>query len=157
MADTLDQALQRLRIVLVGLMGGLGAFGAVALVLGPLSKEPDPALAPLLLGGLGLLCVGDAIAYRVLRGQTVQRLRARSAELRASADPSEQVLPEYQKLFIVRGGLTEGPGFFSLIVYLLTGNPLALVVTAGALLLLLSQMPSRERVRELAEAATSGS
>lgn len=153
MADAVDVTVQRLRIVLGGLMAGLIAFAAVSLTIGPLSKDPDPTLRTMYFGVLGLLCLSASVAYRVVRQQTVKRLLAGSGELRGLADPSEQVLPEYQQLFMIRAGLTEGPGFFALIVHLLTGSPAALVVAAGALALLASQMPSRERVRELAQDA----
>jgi hypothetical protein len=155
MAEALEEALKRLRIVLFGLMGGLAAFGTIALGLGPLSKVHDATFTAVLLGVLGLLCVADAVGYRFLRGQVVQGLRARTSELRAASAPLEKVLPEYQRLFIVRAGLTEGPGFFALIAYLVTGSPVALLVAAGALLLLFNQMPSKEGVEALLEAALS--
>lgn len=125
----------------------------MSLTIGPLSKNADPTLRTMYFGVLGVLCLGEAIAYRVVHRQTRKRLLARSGELRGLADPSEQVLPEYQQFFMIRAGLTEGPGFFALIVHFLTGSPAALVVAAGALALLASQLPSRERVREFAQDA----
>ena len=63
------------------------------------------------------------------------------------------MLPEYDKLFMTRAVLTEGPGFFAIVVHLFTGNPATLVVVAGAVALLASQVPSRERIRDLAQDA----
>ncbi len=152
-ADSVDALVQRLRIVLSGLMAGLMAFAAVSLTIGPLSRNPDPTLRSALLGVLVLLCLGEAMAYRLVHQQIVKRLLARSSELRGVADPSARALPEYQQLFMIRAGLTEGPGLFAVIVHLLTGSLAALVVVAAALALLASQLPSRERVRELAQNA----
>jgi hypothetical protein len=151
--DTVDATVRRLHFVLGGLMAGLIALAGVSLTLGPLSEAPDPTLDTVYFGLLGALCLGATIAYRVVHQQALKRLQARSYELRGLAHPSEEVLPEYQKLFMTRAVLTEGPGFFALVVHLFTGNPAALVVVAGAVALLASQVPSRERVRALTQDA----
>jgi hypothetical protein len=151
--DTVDATVRRLHFVLGGLMAGLIALTGVSLTLGPLSEAPDPLLHTVYFGLLALLSLGSTGAYRVIHQQAMKRLQVRSGELRGLAHPSEQVLPEYEKLFMSRAVLTEGPGFFAVVVHLFTGSLAALVVVAGAVALLVRQVPSRERVRDLAQDA----
>jgi hypothetical protein len=150
--DSLDQALLQLRIVVAGLLAGLLAFAAVALVMGDaLARRADPQFAWLLLAVLGLACASTAVGYVVTRRALMRSLGPRAAELRQLADPAPALLDAYRRLTILGAALAEGPGFLALVVYMLTAHPLALAPALASAILVGSQLPSRDGMRRFAE------
>jgi hypothetical protein len=145
--DGVDKEIRGMRVVLGSMAAGFSVFGAIALALGPLSTEGAETLGRTLLPLLGLFGLASTAAAFVLPRQRIAALQEHRAELRALADPLPRLVSDYRGLFIVRAGLTEGPGFFALITYLLTGSLPALAAAALVLLLLVSQWPSREKLQ----------
>lgn len=156
MAESIEETVRGLRIIVGSLMGGLVALSAIALAFGPIKEPPDPELGRLVLGGLGLMAVACAAAYFVLRRALVRDLAARAVELRQHPEPASLILLRYRQFTIVGAGVIDGPGAFAGIAYLLTGNPVAIGVVGGAVLLLLVHMPSVDSLRRLAEQAATG-
>jgi hypothetical protein len=99
MAQTLEQAIRPLQIVVAALIAGVTAFLAIALFIGPLTKSPDPA----------------------------------------------------RRFAVAGGGLIEGPTFFALVVYLLSGLTLVLGAAGLGIALLGAHFPTASSLRRLAE------
>ena len=155
MAQSVDETIRGLRIIVSGLIAGLGFFTIViAFGVGPLSRTPDPFLSRALPIGLGLFAVAAAAAYTVVRRKILNDLRARASAMRQVQDPSPLALDEYRRFVVAGGGLIEGPGFFAGIIYLLTGQPVALAAIGLAIALLATvHFPSAEKLRAFAEEA----
>jgi hypothetical protein len=147
MAPSVEEAVRASRIIVGGLMAGLLLFMAVAMVIAPLSRAPDPTFTAMLLGSLGVLAAGCAGGYRVVRRSIVGKTRTRLDGLTSEGDAVPLAIGPYRELVIVRGGLTEGPAFFALVTYMLTGNVLALGVAGAALILLGAHFPSTDEMR----------
>ena len=153
MPESVHEAVRGLRIVIGGLMGGLLAFAVLASIVGPVSRSPDPDRARWILIAVALLCGGCAVRYAVLRRSLIRGLGARGTELRQHSDPSGLIVEQYRGFVVAGGGLIEGPGFFAVVAYLVTGNRLALAAVGLALVMLAAHFPSTAALRRLAEAA----
>lgn len=152
--DDVDAGMVTLRIIVAGMAAGLLLFGGAAFAVGPLVATPDPAFEQILLGAVAVVTVANAVAFTVLRAAKVRGLATRRTALRTSADPARELLGDYRNLVLIRSGLCEAPGFFALIIYMLTGQRLALVVAGGALLALVAAFPSREALQGFAREVT---
>ena len=153
---SVEEVVRSGQIVIGGLMGGLLCFAAVAVALAPVSDSPDPQLGALMVGALTVLAAGCALGYRVMRRSMLQQLRARAAEMRQERDPAGPIVNAYQGFVIQGGGLIEGPGLFALVIYLVTGHPVALGAAGLALVLLALHLPSEAKLRRLAEESIHG-
>ena len=88
---------------------------------------------------------------REARRSVIEAMRARTAgAVAAGADAVALVATEYQRLVVLRGGLTEGPAFFALVIYMVSANMLALGVAGAAVILLGANFPSADEMRQLA-------
>lgn len=153
MAESVDEAVRAIRIVVGGLIGGLLSFGTLAAVLGRLSLSFDPDRARWILVVVVFLGLASATGYFALRRSLIAKLATRASELRQQSDPSVLILADYRGFIVAGGGLIEGPGFFAIIAYLVTGNVLALGAVGIALALLVAHLPSAGAIRRMAEAA----
>jgi UPF0716 family protein affecting phage T7 exclusion len=156
--DPVEEGLRPLRIVVAGMLAGLATFATVTLITaGSLAANVAPQLAWLLLAMLGLLGASSATGYLVVRRHLVRSLHPRVAELRQMADPAPALLEPFRRLTVAGAALAEGPGFFALIVYMLTAQPLALVAAGLAGLFVAAQFPSRGRLQRFAEGVLGSS
>jgi hypothetical protein len=154
MAQSVEEAIRGLRVIVAGLIAGLLAFAVLAVVVRT-SMTPTGSVPPLvLLGLLAVVAVSSAAAYAAQYTKVVRDLSVRATELRQLADPSSAIVGPYRAFAIVGAALIEGPSFFALIVYILTGQPLAMVAAALGVVLLIAHLPSRSAVRRLGERAT---
>jgi len=153
-AGSVDQALRAQRIIVGGLIGGVLSFAAMASIVGPVSRTPDPKLAHWMPMAVALLSAGSAVRYAMLRRSLTTSLRARADQLRQQTDPTGLILEEYRRFVVVGGGLIEGPAFFAIVTYLVTGNRPALWAAGLAVVLLAAHFPSIGALRRLAEAVT---
>jgi hypothetical protein len=154
MAQSFDEAIRGLRIVIGGLIGGVVAFAAVAAgVAGSVARPEDPGLLLAMLGVLGLSIVGSAVGYAMQYRQLLRCLRAHPTELSPLGSPPEAIVEPYRRFVVVGCGLIEGPAFFAIVVYLLTNHVAALAVPALAVVLLFVHMPSRDALQRLLEKA----
>lgn len=154
--ESIEAAVNAMRIVIGGLIMGLVALSAMGLLLAPINNPPDPQLGRLMLAGFALMAVGCAAAYFTLRAAMMRDLAARAAELRQSPEPAALILLRYRQFAIAGAGLIDGPGMVAGLTYLMTANPLALAAIGGVVLLLLAHMPSADSLRRLAERAAMG-
>ncbi len=157
MAESADDAVKALRIIIGGLVMGLGLLAGIGLLMAPILNPPDPQLGSLLLAVLGVMALGSAAGYFVLRQAMLRDLAARAAELRQSADPASLIVLRYRQFAIAGAGLIDGPGMVAGLTYLMTANPIALAAMAAVVLSLLVHLPSADRIRRLAESAAMGS
>lgn len=146
---TLESVVRPLQIVVGGMMAGVLSFLGITLFLAPLSPQPDRTLIRSLAILLAVGSLGCAAAYVAQRQRFVREVRARRQELQMLAEPGRSMIEPY-RLFIVAGaGLIEGPTFFSLMIFLLSGEKLVLAAPALALTLLALHFPTAGRLREL--------
>ncbi len=157
MAESVDDAVKALRIIIGGLVMGLAVLAGIGLVMAPILNPPDPQLGSLMLAVLGVMALGSAAGYFVLRQAMLRDLAARAAELRQSADPAGLIVLRYRQFAIAGAGLIDGPGMVAGLTYLMTANPIALAAMAAVVLSLLVHLPSADRLRRLAENAAMGS
>jgi hypothetical protein len=154
MAQSVEDGIRACRIVIGGLIGGLVMFGAVAMLVAPVSPSPDPTVTAALFGALALMGMGCAMGYAAVRRAMLNELRARGSELTRESDPASVIMDRYRAFVTVGGGLIEGPGFLALVTYIVSGSVAALAAAGVAVLLLILHLPSAERVRRLAEDAS---
>ena len=154
MAESVDEAVRAMRIVVGGLIGGLLSFTTLALIVGPLSPSFDPNVTRWMLIVVLLLGGGSATGYFTLRRSLIRSLATRATELRQRSDASTLIGKEYRGFAVAGAGLIEGPGLFAAATYLLTGNGLALAAVGIAVGLLFAHLPSAGAMRRLAEVAS---
>ena len=150
------KALAPIKVTILAIAGGLVAFIAVAVGLvtrGTLSF--DPAVGRLLLVALGLLSVGELLAWMVLRRVLMTQLHSRFKA--ATQDHRQEILVKaLPTRWIVPAAMAEGFGLFGVVVLMVGGRWLALVAPAVALCVLGALWPSRERVGAFVDSIDSG-
>ncbi len=124
----LAATLQRLRIIVAALLFGAVSPAAVAVFLVQEGTFPrSPELARFLMAALAALAVGATVAYHLVRQSFLRKLRARGE---AGETPLAKLLKSFETLTLVGAALAEGCCLFALVIYLLTGLPVALVAAA---------------------------
>lgn len=148
------------QILVLALLGGLVLFTAVVIGLRltgrmpptqpPIAGQPDV----LLLALIGLCVVQTPIFFLVpsmmVKGLAAKWQAATSDEARESI-----VLGGLQIVSIVRGALVEGAGLLGTTIYLIQGEPLALVAPGLAAVALLAIVPTREKKEAMARRLSS--
>ncbi len=136
------------RILMMALVIGVCALAAYGgyVHFGP-GEVPEAPEGSMLLNTLLIAAVATLPVLLLLRSVLV-----RAARDMYSRD-IEGFCRSYQVACIVQGALVEGVGLFGGIVYLLTGDVIALGVAGGAALLILLLMPSESSVNTLLEDA----
>jgi hypothetical protein len=137
-----------LPIIALALIASLVFYTGFALALGPGAKgEPSQALRVALLGSW---IVGFGISFAapgLMERQALARLRETGQSL-SGPELRTQVLTIRMTSVLVSLALVEGVGLCAATLILISGDPLAVVVAAACLFLLLLRFPSRERTRE---------
>ena len=151
-ADQLMERLRILKIIIAAMAGGLFAFTAMAVALvASGSTEAREELSVILLIALGSLALCEAIGYVVLRQGIIGKTRS---FLRTHPDydnPAVAIGNAFATLTIVAGAMLEGLGLFGAVIVLVTGEQLALIASALAILLLLAfVLPNEEKARSFA-------
>lgn len=148
--QTVDEMIRGLRVIWLGLLMGPVLFAAVIAVIGgPLWKEPEPSpQAGLFHGILGLLVMGAIVGPLLLERTFVSGLRERAAEINQSADPLLAANVAYRGFFVSRLLIVDAASYFGLIHYLLTGTTEALLAPAASTLWLLFNFPAEDRLRD---------
>jgi len=156
MADRqVEQALQTLRLVVAAMIFGLVSFGAITVFLitgGTMTSRAE--LARVLLPILGLLVLAEIPVYVVLRRAVLAKLRRISDADSTEQIPTDQTIQSFTTLTIVGAALAEGPSLFGIIIFLLSGNWLAMVAPALGLLLLAALLPTRGKFDHFTSGAT---
>jgi hypothetical protein len=108
--------------------------------------------AMLLYAALGLW---PACALVAMLMGGVLRKQAGTAWREGSSGDTEALAPKYLVMTIVRAALMEGPGLFGAVVFLLTGEVIALSVTALSLVGLALLFPTEDRYQAFVRDVTS--
>ncbi len=158
MADEpVGRMLLTLRVILLAITISIVAFGIVAVVLvtgGTFTTRPH--LATPLLPVLGLTAAALIVVYLVVRRALIAGLRRAGASETATEVREAALVGRFQALTIIGGALAEAPSLFGIVVFLLTGQWMALLVPAlglGAVVLLI---PSRDRLARFSAEVTGG-
>jgi len=135
-------------VILLALVLGIATFASVVVFLRLSSeREFDPSVGQLLLMTLGVLAVAELPVYFLLRRQFLARARAMRDEalelLRQGLTPQ----PLFS-LTIVGAAMVEGLGLLGVLAVLLGAPLYALAAPALAVLLILAQFPTRERLEQ---------
>ena len=148
---TLEMALRNLRIVLIALVAGALFFTAIVFWLVNFrSLEIDSSGLQALWLALPVLALVEAAVYPILRKQLVGQLRRRiRGESPEEAEP--KLLAGYFSLGIIGLALVESVTLFAAMIYMLTGETVALMAVLAGVLLMLAQWPTEERYQSFVE------
>ena len=148
MNDQLDRQVLVQQVIVAMMMTGVVAFGAIVLLILP-GRTTSPEMANLLLPVLGVLAVGELVAYGVIRGVVLGNVR-RQIEQGPSAPGNEgKALVAGQTLTLIRSAMAESVGLFGVVIVLISGNRLALVGPALALVIMALGFPTRNKLADL--------
>lgn len=148
-AGSVEPLMRQLRVLWFGLLIGQVLFTAMFVLMGgTVSKEPGPASrAGVFQLILGLVVLGAVVGHIVVERAFVSRLRARSTELKRSADPVLAAQADYRGFFVSRCGIVQGTALFAGVSYFVTGAAAVLLVPATSILWFLLNYPTEDRVR----------
>lgn len=136
------------RIILLALVLGIATFAGVVVFLRFSSeRELDPAVGRLLLLTLGVLAFAELPVYFLVRRQLLARAQSMKAEALEllSRDLTPQPL---FSLTIIGAAMAEGLGLLGVLAVLLGAPLYALAAPLVAVLLILAQFPTRERLEQ---------
>jgi hypothetical protein len=143
--EFLTQRVRTMQIIVAALIWGVISFGLFAVFV----MEPQPQQQPFLAYVAAAFTVG-AVAMRCivpgLMAANQRRQLAEQAKGAAGDICGDDLLGVYQTSTIIAGALLEGPAFFVLIAYPMTGQTWLLGVVVGLLVLMAVQFPTRDRV-----------
>ena len=139
------------QIIVLAMVGGILAFGAIVIVIsGPAGKPlPPGAIVSLILAAFGLLMLGlRLILPGMVTGQACQRMVSQTDRTHAEeADPWPDDDPRLNSAFltatIIGSAVLEGGAFANLVAFLLEGQIYSLVVAGILLVGILWGLPTR--------------
>ncbi len=136
------------RIILLALVLGIATFSGLVVFLRRSSeRELDPAVGQLLLVTLGVLAVAELPVYFLLRKQFLARAQAMKGEA-LELLLQDLTPPALFSLTIIGAAMAEGLGLLGVLAVLLGAPLYALAATFLAVLLILAQFPTRERLEQ---------
>lgn len=154
MDEQATKRLRGLRIIIAAMLGGMLAFGGVAVAIVRAGSIPqNEGLGSTLLLILGLLPLGEMPAYVVLRQATIARLRRSCAESSSDVERTTSLLNGFATLTIIAGAMVEGLALFGIVIYMVSGKTLALLAPGVAIILLATIFPSVEKARQFESSA----
>lgn len=143
MNTTPRQNVRSLQVVFAALTGGvvlLSLTGTLVLAInGPLWQVDDWGHANLLLAAAGIISVVGVWGARSYYARTME-MGAQTFYLLSDK------LNQYRAAMIIYMALCEGPALFSVVIFLLTGNFIALVFIAISVTGMCLKMPTRKRI-----------
>jgi len=141
------------RVIVLALALGIVLFTGVVVCL-RLSGEPatNPEIGQLLLLVIGALAVANTSVYFVLRKSFVARAQAAKGEA-LELLKHDAVPPQLLTLTILGAALAEGVGLLGVVALLLGAPWFALAAPALAVVLIVAQLPSRERFERVVRGA----
>ena len=152
--DLLTGTVMTLRIITFAMMAGLLMFlVVVTMVIGPLQapKQANPAVPAD--KAMPVLTVASIAAAAILLPLSVaipgivgDAQRRKLASTKESSSDVPALIQIYQTKLIMAAALTEGPGFFAIIVFMLEGNPIALALALLIVFFLALRFPIHTRV-----------
>jgi hypothetical protein len=154
-----DAQLRTMLIIAIALVMGSVTFLGIALFIRNQPNAQPPQDMPVLLYVGAALSVGALVARLVFPDLIVAGQLSQRFTLPERAQPEPHVIDRYfapwpslyQLRLIVSGALMEGPAFFWLITYFLTGELVSLAAALFFILVLILQIPTRGRVESWIE------
>ncbi|MEO8404954.1 MAG: hypothetical protein ABI480_10170 [Chitinophagaceae bacterium] len=135
--------IKAMRILCTALMAGCLLFALIVLLLinfGHMAVLSIPSLKPFVFG-VAVVCV--AIVCLVLG---ITRYNKSITSAKESLNTMQEKLNAYRPALIIYMATCEGPALFGIIIYFITGNYLALLVTLIMLGAMLAKFPTMSRV-----------
>ncbi|MBC8002196.1 MAG: hypothetical protein H7X97_06370 [Opitutaceae bacterium] len=160
MNRTQKPTLKVARILIVSLLGGLVLFTATVIGLRTAGSSPPPSqLAPgqsnvLLLALVGL-CVVETPLFFLVPRMILRSYAAKWAAARSDDERETVVLTALQVVAIIRGAFVEGIGLFGCVIYMISGEPLALIAPGVAIAVMIGLIPTREKQEALTRRLSS--
>ncbi|QDU78874.1 hypothetical protein Pla110_05780 [Polystyrenella longa] len=134
-----------IQVIIAALIMGFVTAGGIFLFLAMGDKEllTDPSEFMFLFAiAFSSMCiVARGVVGVVMPKATLSQIKHLDRE-----EQEARLWMSYQPLAIVRGALLEGPGFFTLTMFFVTGNLLLLYVAMGLLFLMIISFPSRFKI-----------
>lgn len=157
---TLDRRIQVMRIILVALMGGVGALMVIAVVMRTGGQFGPPRENPVITYVSFAYAAGIFAAHAFVPNRVAAGVRRRLAgDVAPSAPDDTGLSPDekslcaaYQTRLIVAAALVEGAAFMFLIAYMIEGNWISLAAGVACLVLLAAKFPTENGVRRWMEA-----
>lgn len=140
--------LRTAQIVLSALLVGVMTFAIVAVFARPQLGEPDEELGKKLLLVLAGLAFLQLPVYALVRKRSVRLLSRRFQDARAEIRKG-RIPRELMGLSVIGGAMAEGLGIFGTTAFLVSGQWLALIAPALAIILIGVQIPGRESIERL--------
>jgi len=143
--ETRAHPIFRAQIILSVLIVGVIALTVAAVFAQPKMGSTDAELGMkllLILAGLPLLALP---LYALMRRRATRLLARRHHDARAEVR-NDQIPPELMGVAVVGAALVEGLGLFGATIFLLTGQWLALIAPALAIILIGIQIPGKEGI-----------
>jgi hypothetical protein len=169
-SDTLPLFTRTCQIIVGALVMGVVSFLVIVLLfvprsimLAPVPAAAGPAGAPMpaplpaglpiityiaLAMGISVLVLSFVVPNLIVSRARSQMAKGTAPKIgKAEADDGAAFLPIYQTQLIIGAALLEGGAFFAAIAYMLERSPLALLAAGVLLGLLVTRVPTIERVR----------
>lgn len=140
-----EKELAPVRIIVLAMTTGLVLFTTVALAID--GRMASPELSRVLLPVLGLLGVSEIGAYVFLRTATWTSIRRQIAD-KPAADAELVIAGGYRTLVLIRSAMIEGWGLFGVVSLMLTGHRTVLAAPVLAIVLLVANLPTRDRLAD---------
>ena len=144
--DQLKQALRPMQIIVAALAGGVASFLVAVLFIRP-PRGGGPPANSLVLTYIGVGAAVVSLAVWAILPNLISR-QSRNSVL---AGDARRLAANYQVRLIVGCALVEGIAFLNLVAYLIEHQLTSLVVAGILLVILLSQIPTLDRLERWIE------
>lgn len=151
----LAKAVRPMQIIVGALAASVAMFLVIVLVIADKKALPQPFLTYVALGFAVVAFAG----WLIVPGRVVDQARKAIAEGRAPSSSAQtavalevgvvgQLASVFQTRLIIACALLEGAAFFNLVVYMIEAQYLSLVIAIVLLLIIVSQIPTRNRLED---------
>jgi len=151
--DYLAQSVRPMQIIVGALAAGVATFLVIVLVIVNNDAPSDLLLTYTAVGCAVVAFAGWLIVPSIVANQARQSISegrapqsAAQASIPAEVGAVGQLASVFQTRLIIANALLEGAAFFTLAVYTIERHYLALVIAAALLLVIVSQIPTRNRL-----------
>ncbi|UCD28510.1 MAG: hypothetical protein JSV03_15750 [Planctomycetota bacterium] len=141
----IDEALAALRLIVLGMIGGVVIFVVIVLAVGN-RFEGQPELSSIMLPILVLAAAVAIFVPIVIRRNLIGQARRVIDDVSEDENSTERIIGFVNAYIIISAAVAEGYGLFATVVYLLTKSVPALLMAVIALALLMKRFPNRSLV-----------
>ena len=134
--------LRQLQLIIGAMVAGVVVFTGVVVVLGPRIAREDGGL-DVLFPVLCLTAAGLTVVSLAIPRMMARRGRQDRLDFPDEPDPERWLKKFFAPATLISSAAAESLGLFANVVYLVTANPLALVVTGISFLLLAFRFPTQ--------------